>query len=199
MKKDNLFRPVLMLTMICFITTLLLAATNELTAPSIAMQEQTALNERMKTIFPDGQSFEQFTVTDQQSEALLKSNADVDNLYIAKDSAEKIIGYVFVTSSNGYAGKVTASVGIDTSGKVAMIAFTAPDETPGLGKKIEENGFSDPFSGISTATPVVIGGSEEGVSIDAVSGATISSKGAAAAVNKSFAAYLYLSDEGSLS
>ena len=199
MKKDNPIRPVILLALICFLTTLLLAATNELTAPTIAKQEQEALNKQLQTIFPEGNQFDPLVLSAEVSEALSAQGADVDSVFLAKSSAGETIGYVFVSSANGYAGKVKASVGIRMDGEVVMTVLTAPDETPGLGKRIEEEKFSNQFAGLSSGSAIVIGSASGEQAIDAVSGATISSKGAVEAVNKSFSAFLYLSSEGSLS
>jgi electron transport complex protein RnfG len=188
-----------MLALICFITTLLLAATNELTAPAIAKQEQEALNQQMQEIFPEGDRFDPVELSAEQSKALSAKDADVDSVFMAKAPDGKTIGYIFLSSANGYAGKVNASIGIDVDAKIVLAAFTAPDETPGLGKRIEEDNFSSLFSGLSAGVPAAVGSSDGAQSIDAVSGATISSKGAVTAFNKACRAFLYLSAEGSLS
>lgn len=153
---------------------------------------------QMQAIFPTGDRFDPIDLSSEQSGALSAKAADVDSVYLAKTKDGETIGYIFLSSANGYAGKVNASIGIGVDGKIVMAAFMAPDETPGLGKRIEEDKFSSAFTDLATEVPVAVASSGEMQSIDAVSGATISSKGAVEAVNKSFRAFLYLSAEGSL-
>ena len=71
-------------------------------------------------------------------------------------------------------------MGIDENGKISKIEFISLGETPGLGSKVKDNeDFREQFYGKS-ASPV---------ELDAVSGATFSSKGMKNAVEEALDVY----------
>ncbi len=80
-------------------------------------------------------------------------------------------------SSYGYGGDVVAKVTLDDSGNIAALEIVAAGETAGLGARVATSEFIDQF--IGKAGPF-----EFGSGVDALSGATISSDAALAAINK---------------
>jgi len=75
----------------------------------------------------------------------------------------------------GYHGFVGVMVGISKNGEVLDIGITSHSETPGVGSKVTEPYFTDRFKGLKA---------QPGLSVDGISGATFSSKGAMSAVNQ---------------
>ncbi len=194
MQKLKVLIPALMLCVICLITTLLLAGTHEITKNTIEDQEAAAALEQKQIIFPEGAEFSVVVQTADISSGLEKAGGSVSEISIAKDSSGDILGYVFVSSSFGYAGDVVATTGISTSGEIVQVLITAASDTPKLGKEVEKDFFSSQFSGVSADTFTVIGEASDDstASIDGISGATISSRAASDAVNKAQNAYQYL-------
>ena len=194
MQKLKVLIPALSLCVICLITTLLLAGTHEITKTAIEDQEAAASLEQKQIIFPEGAEFDVVTQTADISSGLEKASGSVTEISIAKDSSGDILGYVFVSSSFGYAGDVVATTGISTSGEIVQVLITAASDTPKLGKEVEKDFFSSQFSGVSADTLTVIGTASDDstASIDGISGATISSRAASDAVNKAQNAYQYL-------
>ena len=91
MKKQILI-PALSLFLICAITTLLLAASNEATKGPIAdLAAQTAL-EAQQTVLPAAASFEDRLASDGTAYS------------VGLDSSGQPVGYVFTTSASGYGG-----------------------------------------------------------------------------------------------
>jgi len=199
MGKLKMFQPALLLTILCLIVTLLLAATHEITKDPIARQQQEAALMQKQEIFPDGKEFTNIALSEAQIEQMDAKDISTDEISTAKNADGKVIGYVFVTSSRGYAGNVVATTGIDTQGKVLMITTTAADETPGLGKRVEEKGFRAQFSNLDTKVLTSVSAGSDTHKIDSISGATISSRAASSAVNKAMGAYSYLLEEGVIS
>lgn len=199
MGKLKMFQPALLLTILCLIVTLLLAATYEITKAPIARQQEEAALLQKQTIFPDGKEFTNISISEAQQKDMDTQKIGFTEASAAKDSSGKVIGYVFVTSSRGYAGNVVATTGIDTSGHVIMVSATAADDTPGLGKRVEEKGFLTQFSGIDTKKLTSVSAGSDTQKIDSISGATISSRAASTAVNKALSAYSYLLKEGVIS
>lgn len=74
----------------------------------------------------------------------------------------------------GFNGLIGVMVGMGKDGKLLDIGITSHSETPGVGSKVTELSFTDQFKSL-TKTPI---------KVDAVSGATYSSRGVMAAVNQ---------------
>ena len=74
-------------------------------------------------------------------------------------------------------------VSMSADGKVSGIAVISLTETPGLGSNVNDSGFLSLFNGISEEAVIVKKTPSAENEIEAVTGATYSSKGVAAAVN----------------
>ncbi|MDH4210816.1 MAG: RnfABCDGE type electron transport complex subunit G [candidate division WOR-3 bacterium] len=113
-----------------------------------------------------------------------------DTLWQAVDSSGENIGVVFRVFPQGYAGPIPITVGLDNDGKITGIRVASAAEglveTPGLGAKITQPGFTEQFKG-KTATDVAL--EQEGGSIDAITAATISSRAVATGVKKGIEMY----------
>ena len=73
----------------------------------------------------------------------------------------------------GYHGTIGVMVGIGKDGGVLDIGITSHSETPGVGSKVTEPSFTDQFRGLKGT-----------VAVDALSGATYSSRGVVMAVEQ---------------
>ncbi len=91
----------------------------------------------------------------------------------------KTIGVAFESIAGGYHGDIGVMVGVDVANKkLNGISIVSHTETPGLGALIIEPDFTASFKGKSMADELQID------DIAALSGATLSTKGVVAAVNK---------------
>ena len=75
----------------------------------------------------------------------------------------------------GFHGLIGVMVGMSRDGQLLDIGITSHSETPGVGSKVAEASFTDQFKGLP---------GEKGLKIDAITGATYSSKGVMSAVNQ---------------
>lgn len=91
-------------------------------------------------------------------------------------------GTAFYVLTKGYGGDLKVMVGINNDGAVTGIKIVETLETPGLGSKIENLDFREQFYGKENNVTVEKGGPD----IDAIAGATISSKALGTAVNLCF-------------
>ena len=107
------------------------------------------------------------------------------------------MGYIFTTSEKGYGGEVSVMTAIDTDGNIkAVSVLDASNETPGLGQNVTKSGFYSQYSGLSGEISVVKSGADsENNEIDAVTGATISSRAVTAAVNRALQNFSEYSSE----
>ena len=94
--------------------------------------------------------------------------------------------YVFVRSGPGLWGDITAVICFDMeTHSVAGITFTKQNETPGLGARIDEAWFQAQFRGKKAPLSLLPEGSQSDKTgeIDAITGATITSKAVRDIVN----------------
>ena len=99
----------------------------------------------------------------------------------------KPAGWVIKAAGQGYAGSIELLLGLDPAGDTISGLFVLEQtETPGLGNKITFPEWLDQFAGQNTAKPLTLakGGRAAPGTIDAITGATISSKGVVGIVNR---------------
>ena len=89
----------------------------------------------------------------------------------------------FETSGKGFKGDIAMMVGVNvTDDKIVGIGITTHSETPGIGAKAQTDPrFSRQFKGLPLTGEFKI--KKEGGQIDAISGATITSRGVANAIS----------------
>ncbi len=171
---SDFIKPIVILTVICVVTSALLAVTNEVTAPIILKAEIDSANAQRATLLPA----DSFTEIESTTEG-------VSQIYEADDGT----GYVITSAANGYNGSVPVMVAFDTNGKITGVSFLPNSETPGFGQKVREEDFQGQFAGMD-AQPITLS------DIDAVSGATVSSSAAVQAINYAIQGYAQVSGFG---
>ena len=125
--------PILVLVVICFVTTFLLAFVYGVTAPIIAENTAKAASEARMTLLPAADNF-----TDSGADLVVyeEGKVYVEDCYVA-DNGE---GMVVTVKSNSYGGMLTAMVGIDKDGAVTGVQVTEHADTPGVGTKAHAEG-----------------------------------------------------------
>lgn len=102
--------------------------------------------------------------------------------------SDELWAVAFEVTGKGYGGDIGVIVGIDVAAeKLLGIGITAHKETPGLGARIREKGFRSGFAGLELGGEAKV--KADGGGVDAVSGATISSRGVCTAVTEAFEFY----------
>lgn len=161
-----LIKPVLVLFVIAVIVSALLAYVNQVTSPIIAANEKKVADAARKEVLAEADGF---TKVDYNVEG-------VQEVYKANNG----VGFVITATAKGYGGQLPVMVGISADGKITRVKIMTNNETPGLGKKVEADSFTNQFKGLGTG---------EENKVTAISGATISSKATMAAVHNAFEAY----------
>ena len=95
--------------------------------------------------------------------------------YVAKDKSGKPIGYIASSWSKGYSSFIHLFVALDPAMRIKAIKVLHEKETPGLGDDIGKKYFQDRFKG-KTLNELVVVKVPDPTKIQAVTGATISSK-----------------------
>ena len=100
---------------------------------------------------------------------------------------KRLAGWVIKTGGQGYADKIELLIGVDPEARTLTGLFILDQkETPGLGNKITFPGWRHQFIDKRTDQPLVVvkGGPKAGNTIDAITGATISSRSVTRIVNR---------------
>ena len=166
---NKIFKPIVVLCVICIIITGALAATNSVTAPIIEAATLAAQEAARTELLPEATGF---TKVDVAAE-------NVSDVYVSDNG----VGAVITCNGKGYGGNITVMVAFSPDNTVKQIKITEQAETQGLGSRIvSEASFQESFAGLA-AEPFEV------TDIAAISGATISSKAVTAAVNAAIEAY----------
>ena len=109
--------------------------------------------------------------------------------YIARRGTNTV-GAAFVSRSvHGYAGPIDVVVGVLPNGTINAIDVLKCRETPSLGTRVAEPKFKDQFKGRSASDTVWAKVRKDGGEIQAVTGATISSRAVTEAVKAGLDAF----------
>ena len=156
---NKIFKPIVVLCVICIVMTGALAAT-------IAAQ-----NAARTELLPEADSF-------TKVEGLAVEN--VVEAYTANNGT----GTVVTSTSKGYGGTMTVMVAFTPEGTIKQIKVTQQGETQGIGSKVAgDASFWTRYEGLEAKELVL------GTDVDALSGATVSSKALTNAVNAAIAGY----------
>lgn len=189
---NKIIKNTVILTLITLISGLGLGLVYEITKEPIAQAQETAKKEAWQEVFPEA-SADDFELTDVDSAIAeqvigdLGVKASVDEVCAVKGGEE---GYVVtVTDSEGYGGDIQITVGITADGTISGISYLSISETAGLGMKATESSFTEQYVGKQAEKFVVSKDGGDGEPIDALSGATITSRAVTGAVNVALAYY----------
>ena len=160
---------------ITLVVALALGAVNAVTVGPIAEQNAQKIKDSLENVMPGAES-EQIDVPEGTTVTTETKNATSVTILSAykmtKDGADA--GYCVEVGPTGFGGAVDTMVGIDGDGKVTGISvISASSETPGLGARSTEPEFQAQFAG-QVGTEVAV--AKDGGSIDALTGATITSR-----------------------
>ncbi|MDD2751828.1 MAG: FMN-binding protein [Candidatus Omnitrophica bacterium] len=160
------------LAVICMLAAGLLAGVNALAKEKIISQALAEEKASLKEVFPQAAAFEP-----------IESDGEVI-YYRALDAQKQLIGAAFKASGKGYSSTIETMAGMLKNGQITAIKVLAQNETPGLGARITEPEFTGQFINKKDLSQV-----------QAITGATISSKAAIDSVNQKKAQVLRLMQE----
>jgi electron transport complex protein RnfG len=172
----DVLKPTLILVVICLVVTACLAGTNMATKNAIAAQNEKIADQSRKEALQAADSFEE------------SDKSDI--CYVGKKGND-VIGYVFTTEASSYGGKIQVMTGIDKDDKVTGVVLLSTSDTPGLGLNAQKPKFRDQYKQKvpEKGFEVVKSGNAQEGQINAMTGATISSKAVTTAVNEAIEEY----------
>ena len=179
----------------CLVVAFCLGLVNGVTLPNITASNLAKTNAALAKVYPEISEANfvstEIEVSDDVAAAASAYSATVTNVYAITDGGAEA-GYAVQVDVSGSQSTISMVVGLDPEGAVTGVSVISSGETSGIGTKVTENnplpsgvGVLDQFQGKSAADqPLKVGGN-----VDAISGATVSSKGITNGVNGAIAAF----------
>jgi electron transport complex protein RnfG len=161
---------VVSLLITCLVAGFALSEVYAVTKPKIEQQKVDATNSALRQVLAEAASFKEI---------------EKDSLWYGLDSTGTKTGIVVRSGARGYGGPVPVLVALDLTGHIIGIKVEDLKETPGLGLKAREDWFARQFLGLDSTVAL----KKEGGTIDAISGATITSRAAARGIAQAIRKY----------
>jgi len=160
------FKIVFFLVVVCALSGLFLSIVWNGSKDKIAEQERRARIQAVKTIFGTSE--------------ITEKNSGGEKYWEIKD-----MGFAFEAKGMGFQDEISAMLGVDEHfNKIEGIVILNCRETPGLGDKITKDKFLSQFNDKGTPLSVVKRPPSRPLEIEAVTGATISSKAVCKIINE---------------
>ena len=169
----------------CVIVAGLLGLVNSVTEGPIAEKNKTKTAAAIQEVLPEMEGSPAVVeLTDEMTAAASGAGATITEAYEAQ-AGGSVIGYALKIVASGSQGNIEMMVGVDAEGAVTGVSIVKNSETSGIGSKVmsNENGVLDQFIGKSAADGTL----SVGKNVDAISGATVSSRGVTTGVNGALA------------
>ncbi len=171
----------------CLVVAGLLGLVNSVTEGPIAAINKAKTEEAMKAVVadPDNSTFsEALALSDEMTGAALAGGGTLTEAYEVQVGGAPA-GHALKIVASGSQGNIEMMVGLDAEGAVTGVSIVDNAETAGIGSKVmeNENGVLDQFIGKSAAD----GELSVGKNVDAITGATVSTRGVTSGVNAALA------------
>lgn len=161
-KQDSMARLVIVLFVISAVTALLLGLVNFITEDKIAAINAEKTAAAMAEVMPGDFRFE-----------------DVGNGVFTASGGGEVKGYVVQVAASGFGGMLDMVVGVSTEGTVTGVAIISHSETSGLGANATREDYRAQYIGATGSLAVT----KDGGTIDALTGATVTSRAVTNGVN----------------
>jgi electron transport complex protein RnfG len=161
----------------------------ESTLPTITANKARELREAVFKVLPGVTQMQALVVRDGELVAVPTPEKDEPVVYGGYDDAAEFVGYAIPAAGPGFQDTIAILYGYDPLEKLVVgMEVLESRETPGLGDKIYKDAeFVGGFSALSTE-PVIVavkkGTRSSANEIDAITGATISSKAVVRIINE---------------
>ena len=204
--KKNKYSPIKIILCGFFIIALILVCSAILNSLNNLWLDQIEVNmyeskyKSMSAILPDAESFDlqyfeptknvlEIYVASKQGGELVMDDGTIEEL------PPELLGYCVLVTVDGFTGlPIEMIVGIAPKGEVIGISYISVNETPRVGTKIKSLKFVKSIIGKTEILQVITGYPKSSNEIQAVSGATQSSKAVVEGVNEAMRAVIMLKE-----
>jgi electron transport complex protein RnfG len=153
--------PVVFITVVVLVSVGLLAFTDSITHDMRESQREQKILDMLNEMYPE------------------MSRYTFENDVYTVFADETIAGYAYLAQGKGYGGYIDILVGLEDETTLRGISIIKHSESPGLGARITEDEYRGQYIGLDVDEAEL---EYDGGQIDAITGATISSKAVADAV-----------------
>jgi len=180
---NKIAKMIIVLTVIGIVSGTVLALMYKWSQPKIIANQIKETDAAIYQVLPETKSYKKIT-------------KDELTYFECFDNTKARIGTAILCKGNGYQGEIKLMVGVNADfSKFTGLIVLEQLETPGLGAKIVEAKFQEQFRGLATKPPIeYVKGvvPEEDNEIQAITGATISSRAVVEIINKTVEQWLKL-------
>ncbi|MGE5557108.1 MAG: RnfABCDGE type electron transport complex subunit G [Bacillota bacterium] len=194
---NQIVRFFVVLFLISAVSAGLLGWVNYITAPVIARRAAEEAARARKEVLPDADSF---LAVSEDILAKLKERYPLIKEVYAGLKDRDMAGFVFTVNPKGYSSEIVTMIGMTRDG-INMVRIISQGETPGVGTKITDGNNPDDFMGEKNLKRLQSSGlsrelalSKDGGSIQAVTGATVSSRAVMSGINAARDAFKWILD-----
>ena len=160
--------PVIILVLVCVVTTALLALTNSITAPVIEANSDASSNETRAVLLPEADGFSKV-----DTELLSSSQSEIANVYESTNG----VGCVMTVTTSSFGGTLTLMVGFDADGAITGISISDHSDTPGVGTNNMTDEHLGQYVGLTELTSSDVKSessiTSDGTAFEYVSGASV--------------------------
>ena len=172
--KSSFKNMTLCLLAICLVCSALLAGVYALTKEPIDAAAKAKNEAAIKEVLPEtAAAIEEERTVDFEGQAYAYN--------LAYDEKGEVVGVAINVAPVGFGGPIVIKVGFDAEGVIWNTKVLSQAETPGLGAKCVEAGFSEQFKGFDPAEKK-LAVKKDGGDVDAITASTITSRAYAAGV-----------------
>jgi len=174
----DIIKTTIPLFVICTITGFCLSSVNSMTKDPIAQRIRESSELKKAEVLKEAKSFEELKIPGE-----IAGKSGIVTAAFRGINAGKTAGFVFNVSPKGYGGSIDVTVGIGSDGAVTGVRLGDNKETPGLGTKVAEAPFINQYGGKNIKESFeLVKKPPSGNQIQAITGATISSRAVNSAV-----------------
>lgn len=203
---NRLIKDALILTIITLVAGVCLGVVEGITREPIKRAEEQATREAYEALFPDANSFVENELDTEAANQIAEEtvpevvgsdwpsgSVSIKAVNDALDASGTSLGKIItVTNKKSYGGSITLSVGISNNGNLTGYKITEISDTPGLGMKATESDFMGRFANIPASIYKVTKQAPGENEIQAISGATVTSRAVINSVDAAVAYYEFL-------
>jgi electron transport complex protein RnfG len=166
-KEYSIFEIAINLVITCLVSGVIIGLVYFITNPIAVQKKEIAKQESMRSLVSDADNFKAVPDKDQWFEA---------------EKGGQVVAYVVPGESKGYGGEIKMLVAVKPTGEVIDYTITTSNETPGLGENASKKPFRSEFKGKKEGNLTVTKDPSDKDDIQAMTGATISSRAVTLAV-----------------
>jgi electron transport complex protein RnfG len=160
-EKSNIFKIALNLILTCLVSGCIIGVVFFVTGPTASAKAEQMKQESMKALVPEAETFKE-----------IEGKKDT---FLAQKGGQTI-AYVIPSEPKGYGGPIKMLVAVAKDGSVMDFTILEANETPGLGDNAAKPPFRGQFKGKKLENLEVVKVPSDTKHIQAMTGATISSR-----------------------